>query len=83
MENKNDDYELTLIEFQQRWYEAENDTARQEGRMDYNVIVDVNGTEIIGDDYFVVGEKGNPCIILTYKGHKTGEIYLKFIRLVY
>jgi len=83
MENKNDDYELTLIEFQQRWHEAENSNLKQEGKMDYNVIVDVNGTEIIGDDYFVIGEKENSCIILTYKGHKTGEIYLKFIRLVY
>jgi len=83
MENKKDDYELTLMEFQQLWHIAENTLSKQNGKMDYNVVVDNNGTEIVADDYFVIGEKENPCIILTYKGHKTGEIYLKFIRLVY
>ena len=82
MENKKD-YQLTLMEFQELWFIAERDVARQEGRTDYNVIVDVNGTEIVGDDYYVMGDKENPLIILSYKGHKTGEIYLKFIRLVY
>jgi len=75
---------MSLMEFQQRWYEAENDELRLEGKMDYNVVVDINGSEILADDYFIIGnDYDNYWVELTYKGHKTGSIMLKYIKLVY
>ena len=84
MENKEMKYRsMTLREFQEYWYKAENDQIRQDGELDYIIVVDWNGTQIIGNDYYIIGSVENPLIVLTYKEHKTGEIYLKYVKLVY
>ena len=53
------------------------------GKMDYNIVIDMLSTEIIADDYIIIGNDfENSFILFYYKGIKTGKIYLKNIKYI-
>ena len=81
MENKTNNYLLTIEEFKEMWDRAKEKS--KELNVNYNIIVDINNSEINADDYLIQYINGEYLIYIFYKGYCIANIYLKYIKLIY
>ena len=72
---------LTIEEFKEMWNRAEE--KNKELNVNYNIIVDINNTEINADEYLIQYVNGEYLVYIFYKGYCIANIYLKYIKLIY
>jgi hypothetical protein len=85
LENRKVKKGLSLKEFEELWNNAKKQLDWTMGLVDYNIVVDFNGTEIFADDYKALFTfwPEHTVILLYYRGHKTGEIKLRNVKFIY
>jgi len=81
MINEIKNFSLTIEEFKEMWNRAKEKS--KELNINYNIIVDVNNSEINADDYLVQYINGENLVYIFYKGYCIANIYLKYIKLIY
>ena len=79
--NEVKNYFLTIEDFKKMWNMAKEKS--KELNIDYNIIVDINNSEINADDYLVQYVDGEYLVYVFYKGYCIANIYLKYIKLIY
>ena len=72
---------LTIEEFKEMWNRAKEKS--KELNVNYNIVVDINNTEINADDYLIQHVNGEYLVYIFYKGYCIANIYLKYIKLIY
>jgi len=72
---------LTIEEFKEMWNRAKEKS--KELNINYNIIVDINNSEINADDYLIQYVNGEYLVYIFYKGYCIANIYLKYIKLIY
>ena len=72
---------LTIEEFKEMWNRAEE--KNKELSVNYNIVVDINNTEINADDYLIQYVNGEYLVYIFYKGYCIANINLKYIKLIY
>jgi len=81
MENKVNNYSLTIEEFKEMWNRAKEKS--KELNINYNIVVDINNNEINADNYLIQHINGEYLVYIFYKGYCIANIYLKYIKLIY
>jgi len=72
---------LTIEEFKEMWNRAKEKS--KELNVNYNIVVDINNTEINADDYLIQYVNGEYLVYIFYKGYCIANINLKYIKLIY
>jgi len=72
---------LTIEEFKGMWDRAKE--KNKDLNINYNIIVDINNSEINAEDYLIQHVNGEYLVYIFYKGYCIANIYLKYIKLIY